>query len=169
VSDGWGSARTGKDGTPRRHLGVDIMFRRRDPDDLREAYPPGSETGARLHFMPVGIPALAASAGVVRIARRTPRGFTVVVRHAGEWATYYTHLERIDVIAGRDVGAGESLGAIGFDPSTARRLRHLHFELWRGGTRVSALDPAPYLAAWERLTIPAAAPIPTPRPTPEEP
>jgi hypothetical protein len=151
VSDGWGSPR---DGGTRRHLGVDIMYRRRERSELATEFPPDSQDGSRWHFMPPSIPVLAASDGVVTSAGWTRRGNTVVIQHAGGWATYSTHMERLAVAAGQRVTSGQAIGSVGFDPTGTRRLRHLHFELWRDGARSGATDPSPFLAAWERIDLP---------------
>lgn len=104
--------------------------------------------------MPDRISALAASDGIVSFASPTPTGNTVIIRHPNGWATYYTHLATLAVHPGMRVRAGQPLGAIGASPKDTERLRHLHLELWKGGTRSGAVDPDPYLAAWTRIAIP---------------
>lgn len=137
----------------RQHLGADLMFRRRDARDLISVYPPGSPNGSPLFFMPDDVPALAASAGVVMFAAITPMGNTVIVKHPNGWATYYTHLGTLAVKKGQTVTAGQVLGKIGASPTDSERLKHLHVELWKGGTRAGAIDPDPFLAAWSRATV----------------
>jgi hypothetical protein len=139
--------------TARQHLGADLMFRRRDTRDLISVYPPGSPNGSPLFFMPNGVPALAASAGVVTFAAMTPVGNTVIVQHPNRWATYYTHLAALAVTKGQTVTAGQVLGTIGASPKAPARLAHLHVELWKGGTRAGVVDPDPFLAAWSRVAI----------------
>lgn len=156
VSDGWGSPRSSADGAAPRHLGVDVMFRRRDRRELVDVYRPGTPHGTADYFMPDGIPALAAAAGVVTFATNTPRGFTVKIKHPDGWTTYYTHLSALVVVAGQIVAAGQPLGAIGGDPLDPRHLMHLHFELWRDHVRAGAIDPAPHLRAWRRRTLDSA-------------
>jgi murein DD-endopeptidase MepM/ murein hydrolase activator NlpD len=91
--------------------------------------------------MPEHRAALAASDGVVWSAANTPRGWTVVIDHAPrQLATYYTHLSSLLVTAKQPVSAGTPLGVIGFDPLDAEHIMHLHFEVWRGGTR-DRFDP----------------------------
>lgn len=109
----------------RQHLGVDLMFRRRDARDLIGVYPPGSPNGSPLFFMPDDVPVLAASAGVVTFAAKTPVGRTVIVRHPNGWATYYTHLATLAVAKGQTVSAGQVLGTIGASPEDAEQLKHL--------------------------------------------
>ncbi len=140
------------------HLGVDIMFRRRDARDLIAVYPPRSTNGSKLFFMPDGVPALAASPGIVTFAAKTPVGNTVIVQHPNGWTTHYTHLATLAVSKGQAVAASETLGTIGASPKDPARLAHLHFELWKGRTRKTATEPAPYLAAWARVTLPWPAP-----------
>lgn len=140
------------------HLGVDLMFARRDARDLIAIYPPGTGNGSKGYFMPEGVPALAASAGVVEFATVTGTGGTVIVRHPSGWATYYTHLSALAVRVGEPVVAGESIGTIGASPTDPAHLKHLHFELWKGGVRSGAVDPAAYLAVWSRAAIAAWRP-----------
>lgn len=140
------------------HLGVDVMFRRRDARDLIAVYPPRSTNGSKLFFMPDDVPALAASAGTVTFAGMTPVGNTVIVQHPNGWTTYYTHLATLAVSKAQAVTAGEVLGTIGASPKDPAHLAHLHFELWKGRKRSTAVDPGPYLAAWARVTAAWAAP-----------
>ena len=145
----------------RKHLGVDIMFRRRSRAELVTEYPPDSPDGSRGYFMPRAHPAVAAADGVVWSAKRTARGFSVVVSHGAPWATYYQHLEALYVepttrgASGERVRAGQPLGPIGGNPSQPPHLRHLHFALWRGGDNTHAIDPAPFLRRWAHLPQPA--------------
>lgn len=153
ISDGFGSPRTRADGSKEKHLGADLMYRRRDARDLIAVYPPRTTNGTKGYFMPDGVPALAASAGVVRFAARTPVGHTVIIQHPSGWATYYTHLSSLTVARGEHVVAGKALGTIGASPTDHQRIAHLHLELWQHGTRTGAVDPAPHLAAWSRVVI----------------
>lgn len=145
-------ARTSDKGKAREHLGVDLMYRRRDARDLIAAFPVGTAGGSSLFFMPENIPALAASAGVVAFAGMTPVGNTVIIQHPNGWSTYYTHLAALSVRQGSTVPAGQTIGTIGASPEDAEHLRHLHFELWKGATR-TPVDPSPFLAAWSRTRI----------------
>ncbi len=157
-SDGWGSARTGLDGTPRTHLGVDLMYRRTSLDDLADRFPAGTRGGSKWHVMPADVAALAASDGTVRYAKWTARGFTVVIDHVQPWSSYYTHLAMLSVRPGQHVVAGAPIGIVGGDPSNAPHLRHLHFALWRGKWQDAAVNPAPLMASWEVLGAPALPP-----------
>ncbi len=154
-------AQASSDGKAYQHLGADLMYRRRDARDLTAVFPVGTPGGTPLYFMPPGVPVLAASAGVVTFASTTRVGNTVILRHPNGWATYYTHLATLAVRPGDHVTSGEPIGTIGASPEDAARVRHLHFEMWKGGTRAGAVDPAPYLAAWSRVSI-AWSPTSTP-------
>jgi hypothetical protein len=153
ISDGWGSPRTLPNGTQIKHLGADIMYRRRSKRDLIAVYKPGTVNGERWYFMPDNVPALAAAAGVVQFAKSTPMGFSVIIRHPTGWATYYTHLSSLAVSAGDTVAAGQPIGIIGGNPSDGVHLKHLHFELWKNGTRAGVVDPLPFLVAWPHVTL----------------
>ena len=87
-------ARASADGKSREHLGADLMYRRRDVRDLIAVFPADTAGGTPLFFMPEGISAHAASAGVVTFASATPVGNTVIVR-VGEApdAWRFSHVE----------------------------------------------------------------------------
>jgi murein DD-endopeptidase MepM/ murein hydrolase activator NlpD len=153
VSDGWGSRR---DGGMRKHRGVDIMFKRTRRDELVAEFPPGTADGAKWHFMPRGVVAVAAADGVVRSAGWAPRGNAVVVRHDGTWATFYAHLAALLIADGDHVKAGQPLGLIGADPLDSQALRHLHFALWHGGNSEGAIDPEPIMRRWKVVEAPHA-------------
>jgi len=150
VSDGWGSPR---DGGKRKHLGADLMFRRRHALDQAALYPPGTPHGSLHYFMPDNVPALAIGPGLVTQARHTPRGGTVTIRHIDGWTSYYTHLASLAVALGQVVAAGDTLGTIGGDPTDPRHLMHLHLELWADHQRSRAIDPGPWLRRWRHRTI----------------
>ncbi|HEY1811009.1 MAG TPA: M23 family metallopeptidase [Kofleriaceae bacterium] len=137
ISDGFGMRANGQ-----HHNGVDLMFARVASDTLRAGTPNGSQG----FVMPDGTHALAASDGVVRSAMKTPRGTAVVLDHAGA-STFSQHLESASVKAGQRVRAGDPIGIIGADPLDGEHLKHLHFELWRGGPS-DAIDPAPLMRTW---------------------
>ncbi len=158
ISSGFGTPRSDPDGTKRKHLGADLMFQRRSSRDLIDVYPAGTVNGTKGYVMPDDIPALAASAGVVRYAKWTAVGFTAIVRHASGWATYYTHMTSLAVARGDRIATGQPIGIIGGSPLDGAHLKHLHFELWKHGTRAGVLDPAPYLDAWPRVVIPDWSP-----------
>ncbi len=146
ISDGFGSPRPGGI----THQGVDIMFRREPSDSLVA----GTPNGSKLHVMPDGVHALAATDGFIWSAMQAPRGWTVVIDHSPlPYATFYTHLERLLVPHaspsknGHRVLAGTPIGIIGGDPLVPPHLKHLHFELWMGGPK-DAVDPAALMRTW---------------------
>lgn len=151
ISDGFESRRDGK----ARHGGVDIMFKRQPQDPFLA----GSPNGSRMFVMPDNLVALAAREGVVWSAMKTPIGFSVVIDHGKPFTTYYTHLERLFVQPtaphqrGQRVYAGQPIGIIGASPLDGERLKHLHFELWRGGPN-DKIDPALAMRAWKVLPQP---------------
>lgn len=154
ISDGFNSPRPGLP----RHGGVDIMFARLSSD----TYKPGTPNGAKLHVMPDGLVAVAASDGVVWSALRTPQGFAVVIDHVpNKVATFYTHLERLLVApaspgrSGEKVRAGQALGIIGASPLDAEHLKHLHFEVWLGGPS-DRIDPSALMRTWDVVPDPNA-------------
>jgi murein DD-endopeptidase MepM/ murein hydrolase activator NlpD len=158
ISHRCGTRRRSADGSTRPHLGVDIMYERRGRDDLASEYPRGSPNGTRRHFMPDDVPVLAAADGVVRLTAWSSRELTVVVRHAANWTTCYAHLAELDVAPDQAVVAGEPIGTVGHDPADQQGLKCLRFELWSGGTRRGAVDPAPYLAHWRHVGLTAWSP-----------
>ena len=149
ISDGFGSPRP-----PGKHMGVDLMFARISSDPF-----PNGPNGSKAFVMPDAWMAVAASDGVLWSAGYTPRGFAVVVDH-GNVATFYTHMDTLFVSetkapakgTPRDklipIKAGQPLGVIGADPLDPSRLKHLHFELWRGGPD-KAVDPAQLMKSWQ--------------------
>ena len=132
----------------------------RQPTDVCAA---GSPNGSAHHVMPDGTAAVAAADGVVWSATQTARGYAVVIDHAplAKVATFYTHLEKLLVAptanakTGERVRAGQPIGIIGADPLDAEHLKHLHFELWRGGPS-DAVDPAAIMRAWSVVPDPNA-------------
>lgn len=149
ISDGFTSPRPDAP----LHGGVDIMFKRLPLDTFKAGTPNGSKGGG--FVMPDNVAVLAASDGLVWSAMRTPRGFAVVIDHGSpKLVTYYAHLDRLLVAptaAGASkqlVRAGQVIGTVGFSPLDPEKLRHLHFEVWRGGPS-DRVDPAPLMGAWE--------------------
>ncbi|QJE02786.1 peptidoglycan DD-metalloendopeptidase family protein [Massilia forsythiae] len=84
-----------------------------------------------------GTPVHAVSAGrVVEAAFNPTWGHYVRVEHGAGVSSLLIHLDRVDVAYGRNVAAGELLGASG--ASGRASGPHLHLEYWKDGRR---LDP----------------------------
>lgn len=137
------------------HGGVDIMYRRQPGDP----WPAGTPNGTPNWVMPDQRAALAASDGVVWSVAWTPRGWSVLIDHAPrKLATYYTHLSSALVTAKQTVSAGMPIGIIDADPLDGQHIKHLHFEIWRGG-EVDRFDPQRIIeATWEYLPDPGDMP-----------
>jgi murein DD-endopeptidase MepM/ murein hydrolase activator NlpD len=155
VSDGFtGTRRAPQTGETIRHGGVDIMYRRIAGD----TWAAGTPNGSRNFVLPEHRAALAASDGLIWSASYTPRGWTVVIDHGPrKVATYYTHMSQLLVVAKQSVRAGQPLGIVGADPLDAAHLKHLHFEVWRGGPN-DRVDPEPLMNSWEYLPDPGDLP-----------
>ncbi len=66
-------------------------------------------------------------------------------------------MSQLLVVPKQTVRAGRPLGVIGSDPLDAAHLKHLRFEVWRGGP-TDRVDPAPLMKDWERLPDPGDLP-----------
>jgi murein DD-endopeptidase MepM/ murein hydrolase activator NlpD len=109
--------------------------------------------GRRIHTgidvaAPRGSEIFAPAAGTVRVATMiyeggAHHGTVVVVDHGGGLSSFYSHLDRLDVVPGQWVAEGQSLGTVGMTGQTTGA--HLHFEVWRDG---SPVDPARLVAVW---------------------
>lgn len=128
----------------RPHRGLDIMFKRRSAGDRPEEPPDvrmsDGFTSTRGYFAPVDTPILAVKRGVVwSVDERTDGGgWSIVVDHGKPWATYYTHVRVPTVVKGTPVEAGDMLGLMGGNLADESRVRHLHFEVWYGGSGADA-------------------------------
>lgn len=161
VSSGMDSQRNNPDGSKRPHRGLDIMFKRRTRAD-RPEHPAGKRetdgyTSSPGYFAPPGTPILAAREGRVWSVklRSDGGGISVVIDHGKPWATYYTHLDTVDVKPGDVVAAGQRIGTMGGNLSDGARIRHLHFELWYQGSGSDASVDAwadKAMDAWSRVT-----------------
>lgn len=93
-----------------------------------------SGAGSRNHWGldlagPRGTPIISSEKGYVIYTGREFRGYgnLVVIEHSPEWATLYSHLDRILVKEGQFVKQGEIIGKMG---RTGRASGvHLHFEI----------------------------------------
>jgi murein DD-endopeptidase MepM/ murein hydrolase activator NlpD len=138
------------------HHGNDIMYQRK-ADGVDQMWPNGfvgsnGNHGTPRWFMPDNIPVCAARDGTLWQVGKGGHGIYVVVDHGTPFATFYTHLSSTpfpDLVHGAGsikVKRGDKLGIVGFSPSDARRLMHLHFEIWYQGGADSHVDPWPILA-----------------------
>lgn len=132
------------------------MFKR----SLTDPFPRGTPNGSKWHVMPDNVVALAAGDGVVWSAGPTPHGQHVVIDHGPlKVATFYAHMEKLFVTptnraqSKQRVQAGQPIGIIGFSPLDGEKLKHLHFELWRGGPK-DWVDPVPLMRTWEVIEDP---------------
>lgn len=86
---------------------------------------------------PRGTPVLAVAAGTVLEARFDASwGHYVRIDHGSDTSSLLIHLERVDVVSGQRVKAGDLLGTSG--ASGKATGPHLHLEYWKGQER---LDP----------------------------
>jgi murein DD-endopeptidase MepM/ murein hydrolase activator NlpD len=89
-----------------------------------------------------GTPVAAAASGIVEFAgRRQGYGNLVIVRHAGNYRTYYAHLSSFTTAlhTGAPLRQGDIVGRVG---STGwATSAHLHFELRRGDQPIDPLHP----------------------------
>lgn len=89
-----------------------------------------------------GTPVLASQTGRVVYAGSGFRGYgrLIVIEHSNEWATFYSHLDKILVKEGQAVSQGDKIGLMG---RTGRATGvHLHFEIRHHRRPV---DPLAYL------------------------
>src|SRR5690606_31745487 len=114
----------------------------RDPFTGRKSLHPGIDFG-----MPPGSPVRAAGGGTVAGAGFDPVwGHYVRIRHTDRTETFYAHLQKTGIAAGREVARGQVIGWVG--QSGASTGPHLHFEMRLRGERV---DPMRYLVAGAKL------------------
>lgn len=101
------------------------------------AYAPGRNEGIDIGA-PAGAEVRAAEAGTVAAVTTNTDGIQIVViRHAADLLTVYTHLDRLTVAKDDQVTRGQVIGRVrAGDPS------FLHFEVRRG---MQSADPAEYL------------------------
>jgi murein DD-endopeptidase MepM/ murein hydrolase activator NlpD len=116
VTSPFGKYRTYSDGEKSYHTGVDLEGRR-------------------------GTPVHASAAGRVLVAWEQPiHGNAVIVHHGQGVLTAYSHLDRIDVVAGQEVAAGDVVGTLGRTGQATGP--HLH---WTLIVDQEAVDPLQWL------------------------
>lgn len=100
--------------------------------------------GMRMHYgvdfnAPTGTPVYSIASGVVvKAGYNGGYGNTVEVQHAGGHTTRYAHLRKIHAHVGMRVNDQTVLGQVGMSGRTTGP--HLHFEIFRGKTRVNPLQ-----------------------------
>ncbi len=142
VSDGFHLRSSGK-----MHEGIDIMYKSikgADPVGL-----PWMSSGGGF-YIPPGTPALAAGSGTVLKVGIDSHGGYVYIDHGDGIQTNYRHLNPTKATVGSRVNAGDIVGIIGEDPSTAGDPAHLHFELVINDEKV---DPQSYFNSWPAITV----------------
>lgn len=108
---------------------VEGYGRRTNPRTGTVTMNPGINIGA-----PAGSPAIAAADGTVTLVFWLPRyGTVVIVEHADGWRTVYGNLSSSSVSRGTRVNAGQNIGPVG----SSIDGDILHFEIWRGNSRVN--------------------------------
>ena len=133
---------------------VVLAYPRKTPTDMIASYPPGTRNGSIAHFMPEGTPVLAASDGVVTYAGTAAHDASVVLAHAGGWASYYGGLEHLFVTPTskcpreQRVKAGDALGFVGSPEPNG--LKRLYFELWRRAPdgHYQPVEPTRQMQSW---------------------
>lgn len=115
-SDGFGPRRHPLTGAAQMHTGVDLVA-------------------------PYGTPILAARDGVVEFSGiRGEYGKLVILKHQGDYETYYGHATELFVREGETVVAGQVIARVGMTGGAT--APHLHFEIREGG---SPRNPARFL------------------------
>lgn len=94
---------------------------------------------------PVGTPLIAGADGVIaHKGAGASGGYTLLIRHAGNWHSVYYHLKKPAFKnIGEPVKVGEVVALSG--NTGASTGPHLHFELRRSRTFGNTVDPEPYL------------------------
>lgn len=114
VTSGFGGRNTGISGASTNHKGIDI----------RAGY---------------GAPIYAADSGTVLISQKVSSyGNYITIGHGNGYTTLYGHMSRRLVSAGDTVSQGQLIGYAG--ATGVANAPHLHFEIWKNGTRVNPLD-----------------------------
>lgn len=85
---------------------------------------------------------------VSSIAYTPEEGYRITMEHAQGYQTIYSHLGRVIVLDGAEVGQGQEIGRVGAaGVAEADRGPHLHLEVRQHGTAVNPVDFLP--AIWE--------------------
>jgi murein DD-endopeptidase MepM/ murein hydrolase activator NlpD len=115
-------------------------------------------------FAPRGAPLVAVADGVLlSVGWNRIGGRRLWLRDRAGNFFYYAHLSRFAALAveGARVSAGTVIGFVGNTGDAAGGPYHLHFEIHPASLLSvgydGAVDPFPYVSAWQRLTVAAAA------------
>jgi hypothetical protein len=103
--------------------------------------------------MPIGTKLIAAADGTIaHKGSGASGGYTLIIRHEGNWHTVYYHLQYPSHLnIGDRVSAGDIVASSG---NTGRSTGpHLHFELRRSKTWGDTVDPVPYLQGHFRVPV----------------
>lgn len=121
---------------------------RRHPITGRRKFHHGVDVALR-----VGTPLIAGADGVIaHKGAGASGGYTLLIRHAGNWHTVYYHLQRPSHRnIGEPVKAGDLVANSG--NTGASTGPHLHYELRRSRTWGDTVDPVPYLRGPYRKTV----------------
>jgi murein DD-endopeptidase MepM/ murein hydrolase activator NlpD len=108
--------------------------------------------------MPVGTTLRAAADGTIaHKGAGASGGYTLLIRHAGNWHTVYYHLQQPSHRnIGEQISAGDIVAKSG--NTGASTGPHLHFELRRSRTWGDTVDPVPYFRRPERSEQPTEEP-----------
>ena len=97
---------------------------------------PGGHRGADI-CAPYGTPILAADSGsVVAAGWHWSFGNYVEIDHGNGYRTLYAHMSSISVTQGQAVSQGQEIGKVGSTGNSTGN--HCHFEVYSGGTLISA-------------------------------
>lgn len=116
--------------------------------------------------MPVGTPLTAAADGTIaHKGAGASGGYTLLIRHEGNWHTVYYHLAQPSHLSiGHRVAAGDVVAKSG--NTGASTGPHLHFELRRSKRWGDTVDPTPHFRSRRPDSAHSAAERPSrPRPT----
>ena len=137
----------------RYHNGVDLGWR--SDEEMNGVF--ANSKGTVIQVV-TGIPPMPASSGSY--------GNYIKIDHHNGMYSLYAHLREVYVSVGQEVDSSTKIALMGESGATIDSEgiaeRHLHFEVFNGGTKI---DPTPYLVE-PIYTEPA--PQPTPEPTPSE-
>lgn len=157
ITDGFSSKKTNDH---RQHLGVDIMFPKREGDPIGEVLHDASKGS----IAPPGTLIMSAGPGKVWSSGIDSYGHWIKIDHGkvgtNGVTTRYAHLNRFSRSwkRGDDVLPGTILGEMGYAPSKdSEQLRHLHFELAFPRKDVPesdwVADPAPFMRHWRKVGL----------------